>query len=471
MMFARDGHRRQVATDSNNWGPRFGFAYHALPKTVVRGAYGILYSPSVMQASGTSGSGGVEGFQSTSNMNVSFDNGRTIAAFLKNPFPSGYNLPLGSAAGPISGPSTDLGLSIGDSFFNDSQNPMVQQWNFNIQQEVKGGWIVDVGYLGSKGQHLVDGESNMTWDQLPASALALGSKLTQSVPNPFYGIITNTTSVLSQPNVLQRYLLAPYPQYTGVNAFRKPQANSSYHSFTASAEHRYSKGIVALISFTGGKLIDDASQVVTFLGAAGNKQDFYCRKCEKSVSAQDVSRRLVASVNYELPFGKGKSYLTTMPKALDFVLGGWQMNGIMTFQKGLPIAISNGGNNTNIGSPGQRPNTNGTNPAKSGAIADRLNAYFDPTAFSAAPIYTFGNLGRFVSNLRGPGQHNLDFSMFKSFRFRERASVTFRAEAFSLTNSPTWNGPGTTVTSPGTFGVITSANGQRQVQLALKLNY
>jgi hypothetical protein len=471
MMFTRPGHRRQVDTDKNNFGPRFGFAYHVLPKTVVRGAYGILYSPSVTQASGTSGSGGVEGFQSTSNMNVSFDNGRTVAAFLKNPFPAGYNLPLGSVVGPISGPSTDLGLSIGDSFFNDSQNPLVQQWNFNIQQEVKGGWIVDVGYLGSKGQHLVDGESNMSWDQLPASALALGSKLTQSVPNPFLGIITNTTSVLSQPNVLQRYLLAPYPQYTGVNAFRKPQANSIYHSFTLSAEHRYSHGIVALVSFTGGKLIDDASQVVTFLGAAGNKQDFYCRKCEKSVSAQDVSKRLVTSVNYELPFGKGKTYFNSMPRAVDFVLGGWQMNGIMTFQKGLPIAISNGGNNTNIGSPGQRPNTNGTNAAKSGAIADRLNSYFDQTAFSAAPIYTFGNLGRFVSNLRGPGQHNLDFSLFKSFRFREKATVVVRAEAFNFTNSPTWNGPGTTVTSPGTFGVITSANGQRQVQLAMKLNF
>ena len=471
MMFTSPSHRHQVPTDTNNWGPRFGFAYHAFEKTVVRGAYGILYSPSVMQASGTSGSGGVEGFQSTSNMNVSFDNGRTVAAFLKNPFPTGYNLPLGSAPGPISGASTDLGLSIGDSFFNDSQNPMVQQWNFNIQQEVKGGWIVDLGYLGSKGQHLVDGESNMSFDQLPASFLALGPKLTQSVTNPFYGVITNPTSVLSQPTVLQRYLLAPYPQYTGVNAFRKPQANSIYHSFTASAEHRYSKGITALISFTGGKLLDDASQVVTFLGAAGTKQDFYCRKCEKSISAQDVSQRLVASVSYDLPFGKGRSYLNALPKPVDFILGGWEMNGIMTFQKGLPLAISNGSNNTNIGSPGQRPNDNGQNPAKSGAIADRLNAYFDTSVFSAAPIYTFGNVGRFVPNLRGPGTHNLDFSLFKSFKYRERATIVVRAEAFNFTNSPTWNAPGTTVTSPGSFGVITGASGQRQVQLALKLSY
>ena len=211
--------------------------------------------------------------------------------------------------------------------------------------------------------------------------------------------------------------------------------------------------------------------MVTFLGAAGTKQDFYCRKCEKSISAQDVSQRLVASVSYDLPFGKGRSYLNALPKPVDFILGGWEMNGIMTFQKGLPLAISNGSNNTNIGSPGQRPNDNGQNPAKSGAIADRLNAYFDTSVFSAAPIYTFGNVGRFVPNLRGPGTHNLDFSLFKSFKYRERATIVVRAEAFNFTNSPTWNAPGTTVTSPGSFGVITGASGQRQVQLALKLSY
>lgn len=475
MMFTSNDHRHQTPTDMNNWGPRIGVAYHPFEKTVFRAAYGILYSPSVMQASGTSGSGGVEGFQTTSNMNVSFDNGRTIAAYLRNPFPSGYNLPLGATPGPTSGPATDLGLSIGDSFFNDYRNPVVQQWNFNIQQQIIGGWVIEPGYLGSKGQHLIDGESSMTYNQLPASFMALGNQLTQSVPNPFYGIITNPTSLYSQPTILYRYLLQPYPHYTGVNAFRKPQANSIYHSFTLSAEKRYSHGLQTLISFTASKLLDDASQVVTFLGQAGTKQDFYNRAAEKSISAQDVSKRLVISAVYELPFGRNKAFLNGIPRALDFAIGGWQLNGIATFSKGLPIAISNGGNNTNIGSPGQRPNNNGKSAAKSGPIAERLNAYFDPTVFSQAPNFTFGNLGRFLPDVRAPGLHNLDASLFKNFRATERATIQFRAEAFNFTNSPTWGVPGNNVTQPGSFGVITGTStavaSQRQIQLALKLNY
>ena len=466
--------RHQTPTDTNNFGPRFGFAYHALPKTVIRGAYAILYSPSVMQAAGTSGSSGTEGFESSSPMNVTIDNGKTFLTNLSNPFPA-FNLPPGSTPSPIGGPSTQLGLGISSGLFIDYQNPMIQQWNFNIQQEVKGSWIVQAGYLGSKGQHLIDGESNMPITQLRASALALGAGLTQQVANPFFGVIANPTSTLgTSPTVQARQLLSPYPQYSGISAFRKPQANSNYHSMILSAEKRFSKGFGLLFSFTGSKLIDDASQVVTFLGAAGNKQDFYNRKGEKSVSAQDQSRRMVISSNWELPFGKGRRWMSGAPGAVNAVLGGWQLNGIATFAKGLPIAIGNGGNNTNINSPGQRPNNNGTSGAKTGAIADRVSAanpYFDTTVFSAAPIYTFGNLGRFVADIRGPGTHNLDASIHKNFTFVERYNVQLRGEAFNFTNSPTWGGPNTTVTAVGQFGTITSASGQRQVQVALKLGF
>ncbi len=467
MNFVTADNRRQTPTDMNNWGPRIGFAYNIFPKTVLRGAYGILYSPSVMQAAGTSGSAGTEGFQSTTNMNVSYDNGRTIAAYLRNPFPTGYNLPIGTAGGP----STDLGVGVGDSFFVDYQNPMVQQWNFNIQQELKGSWLVTIGYLGSKGNHLIDGEGNLTYDQLPASYFALGSALTQNVANPFYGLINNPNSIYAQPTIQARYLLAPYPEYTSVNGFRKPQANSIYHSFTISAEHRYSHGFQTLISFTGGKLIDDSSQVVNYLGAAGAKQDFYNRKAERSVSAQDVSRRLVVSAIYEVPFGRGRAYMAHAPGFVDAIFGGWQLNGIATFSGGLPLQISNGGNNTNIGASGQRPNNNGTSAAKSGAIADRLLSYFNQSVFSQAPNYTFGNVGRFLPDVRGPGIHGLDASLFKNFHPRERLTLQFRAEAFNFTNSPTWSSPGTNVTDLSTFGIITTASGQRQIQLAIKLNF
>ncbi len=476
MMFVGPGSkygRHQVPTDLNNFGPRVGFAYNFLPKTVFRGAYGILYSGSVLQAAGTSGSSGTEGFQSNSPFNATFDSGRTfISQFpLHNPFPDGYVFPRGATPGPFSGALTDIGGGVSDSYFNDYRNPVIQEWNTTLQQEFKG-WVFEAGYLGSKGQHLIDGESGgATLNQLPASAFALGTKLEDQLPNPFYGIITTPGSSLAQKTVTRRQLLTAFPQYTSVNAYRKPGANSNYESFTLSANKRFSKGLQAQISFTGGKLLDDASQTVSFLGAAGAKQDYYCKKCEKSVSTQDVSRRLVANFNYELPIGRGKPFLSALPKPVDFVVGGWQMNGILTFQKGIPLQISNGGNNAKINSNGQRPNNNGQSGEKSGPIADRLNAYFDPSVFSQAGNYTFGNTSRTSPNLRAPGTHNLDFSMFKSFRFRERLATQFRVEAYNLTNSPTWASPNVNVTQVGQFGTITSASGQRTLQMALKVNF
>ena len=471
--------RHQTPTDLNNWAPRVGFAYNIFRDTVIRGAYGILYAPSMLQAAGTSGSSGTEGFQSSTPLNTSFDNGLTFATTLSNPFPTGFITPVGRNPGPYSGPLTDIGAGIGDSFFIDYVNPVVQQWNFNIQQQVKGNWILQVGYLGSKGQHLPDGESSMTYNQLPASYFALGSALQAQVANPFYGVIKNPTSIYAQPTIQANYLLSAYPQYSGVSAFRKPQANSNYHSFIVSAEHRYKNGLTTLVSFTAAKLLDDASQVVTYIGQAGTKQDFYCRKCEKSVSSQDVPRRFVASATYEIPIGRGRKFFGGAPKVADFLIGGWQMNGIATFQKGIPMAITNGGNTTGLNSPGIRPTDNGQDPYRGGDIASRLDQYFVQSVFSQTPNYAFGNVGRFLPNVRQPGLHNLDFSLFKNFKPVERMTIQFRAEAFNLTNSMTWAAPGNNVAAPGTFGVVTSEqtngnivpNPNRTVQLGLKLYY
>jgi hypothetical protein len=470
MNFVSAGNRRQTPSDTNNWGPRFGFAFQIDSKTVLRGAYGILYSPSVLQASGTSGSSGTQGFTASTGVNTSFDGGVTPASRLNDPFPGGFNRPPGVAGGP----TTQLGLGIGDSFFNDFVNPIVQEWNATLQRDLGGAFLLELGYLANKGNHLIDGESNMTYNQLPASYFALGNQLlgANTTPNPFFGIITNPTSPLSQPRVAYSQLLRPFPHYTSVNAFRKPQGNSIYHAFTAGVTKRYSNGLNLQFSYTAGKLLDDVSQTVTFLGAAGTKQDFYNRRAERSISAQDVSQRMVISFNYELPFGKGRPFLNALPKAAEYVLGGWQINGITTFQTGIPLQISNGGNFTNLGSPGQRPNNNGKSAKKTGPIENRLNSYFDQTVFSQAGNFTFGNTSRTSPDLRGIGRRDFDFSIFKRFYFRERANVEVRAEAFNAFNHPYWNNPGTTVNAPGTFGIINTKSGdRRQIQLALRLQF
>jgi hypothetical protein len=474
MKFTSPDHPRQVPADLNNWGPRFGFAYKINPKTVFRGAYGILYGVSVIQAAGTSGSSGTEGFTGSSNFTASVDGGGVPFATMSNPFPLGLNLPLGAKDGPTSGAYTNIGGGIGSSFFNDWVTPMGQQWNGTLQRELPGQWIVEAGYLGSKWQHLNDGESNMTYNQLPASYLALGNQLLSSnrVPNPFYNILPNHPQTLfNQPLVNYSQLLRPFPQYTGVSAFRKPQGNSLYHSFTLGMTKRFSHGLSAQISLTAGKLIDDVSQTVTFLGAAGTKQDFYNRAAERSISAQDISRRLVISSDYELPFGRGKHFLGGIPRVADFAIGGWQVNGIIALQSGLPMAINNGQNVVNLGNPGQRATTNGKNPKLDGPIDQRLNKYFDTSVFSQTGNFTFGNVSRFVGNLRTPGTVNIDFSLFKTFRPIERVRVQFRAEAYNLANHPTWAAPGTTINDPANFGRVTSASGNRTVQLALKMYF
>jgi hypothetical protein len=473
-VFQTPDDRRQVATDMNNWGPRFGFAYQINSKTVFRAAYGILYSASSYTAAGTSGSSGTEGFQSNTALNVTNDNFQTIIPgwSLSNPFPSGYNLPLGAAGGA----GTDLGLAIGGGnggIFLDNQNPMIQEWNANLQRELPGGWVIEAGYMANKGNHLIDGESNMPLSQLPDSYLAQGAALNNLVTNPFYHVAgINTTSTLyTQPTVQAKQLLSAFPQYQGVTAFRIPQANSNFQSFTFEANKRLTHGLQMLVSFTGSKLLDDASQTVSFLGAAGAKQDYYNRAADKSVSSQDVPKRLVVSFNYDIPIGHHRTFLHDTPKPLDFIIGGWQINGIYTAQRAIPLAISNGNNNTGIGNPGQRPNNNGTSALKTGPIDQRLNAYFDTSVFSVAPNFTYGTSGRFSPDLRGPSLFNLDFSMFKHFKFRERLDAQLRLEAFNFFNHPTWGLPGTAVNSPGTFGVITTANGNRTMQVAMKVDF
>lgn len=316
MRFVDEKNRRQAPADLNNFGPRFGFAYKFLSKTVARGAYALMYSGSAMQAATHTGTSGMEGFNTLTPFVASLD-GRTSIAFLNNPFPNGFNLPLGATPGPSSGPSTQLGLFISEGFFIDTRNPVIQQWNLNLQRELPGNVVVEAGYLGSKGNHLIDGGGNMTYNQLPASNFALGNRLNDLVSNPFFGVITNPTSTLSQPIVTRAQLLRPYPQYTTLNAFRKPQANSIYHAFTLRMEKRYSDGLSLLLAYTAGKLIDDASNAVTFLGQAATKQDFYNRRAERSVSTQDISSRLVTSFNYNLPLGRGRKFMTDGPRAVD----------------------------------------------------------------------------------------------------------------------------------------------------------
>ncbi len=197
-----------------------------------------------------------------------------------------------------------MGLAVGNIWFPSNQSPVTQQWNATLQRELRGGWLVELGYLANKGNHLCDGET-LAYNQLPASYLLLCEKLNSQVANPFYGVITNPNSTLSRPTVVYRQLLSPFPRYITVNPAPPPFGNSLYHSFQARVERRFAKGVGVRVAYTGGKLIDDSGFASTLnAGGASTRQDVYIRRLDRAVSTQDVSSRLVISANAQLPFGR-----------------------------------------------------------------------------------------------------------------------------------------------------------------------
>jgi len=466
--------RRQTPTDMNNFGPRFGFAYNMTEKTVVRGAYGIYYSASPLQAAGHSGSSGMLGYNSQSDMIISVDSDRTPATTVDNPFPNGFNLPTGATLGAL----TRIGLGVGGGdggVFTDYRSPYIQQWNLNIQRELPGRIVTEIAYIGSKGTRLQDGETGQLLAQLPPSFLSQGTALRDQVDNPFFGIITNPSSGLRNQKVERRQLLRPFPQYNGVTGYRIPNGFSIYHGMTLKADKRFSNGVSFLAAYTWSKLIDDVSTTVGFLGQSSDgsnaKQNIYDRRADRSIGTQDISHRFVSSFVWDLPFGKGRKFGKDLHPAANWLLDGWQFNGIVTFQSGLPIIIRQGPNNLFLFSGSQRPTWNGKNPNLDGATEQKLANWFDTTAFSITPAFTLGNTPRVMPNLRADGTKNFDLSLFKNNYLREgKWNVQFRAEFFNAFNRPQFGAPGNQVDNTGSFGIVSGqANGPRQIQMAVKL--
>jgi hypothetical protein len=229
-----------------------------------------------------------------------------------------------------------------------------------------------------------------------------------------------------------------------------------------------------LFSYTAGKMIDNASSAVSFIGSiAGTHMDFYNWKNERSLSSFDVSQRAVISYVYELPFGKGKKFFNSLPRALDLMVKGWQANGITTFQTGLPIYITGITNNANIGNSSQRANNNGKSAFvdHGGQTTDqRMAKWFDPSVFSQPAAFTFGNLSRTLPDVRNPGTNITDLALFKNTYFgpEQRLNFQLRGEAFGAFNHFNLGGPATNITS-GTVATITSGSGTRVIQVAAKL--
>jgi outer membrane receptor protein involved in Fe transport len=437
--------------DRNNFAPRLGLAYRLGSKSVLRAGAGIFYGTEWGVGTGSTNFGST-GFSTTTNQLVSLD-GVTPISFLNNPFPNSLNQPSGSKLGP----ATALGQSI---IFSDLGDviPYSEQWNFNIQRELPGSVLLEVGYAGSHGLKLP--VSLTGYNQLPASALALGNSLRDQVPNPFFGQIAS--GVDSTPTVARAQLLRPYPQFDNMNAVNQTWASSIYHALEVKVEKRYAKGLAIMASYTRSKLID--YDIGAFAGetlGGGVIQDWSNLRTSRSISQVDQPNRFVLNTVYELP---GKSLHGIAGK----VLAGWEVGGILSLVSGSPIGITSATNNTFSQGGGQRPNWSGADPAVPGPTPDH---WINAAVFSNPPAYTFGNVSRILSGLRSAGVRQLDFSLHKKTMITEKLALQFRTEVFNLTNSPQF-APPNSVFGSSQFGVVSAqSNLPRIVQFGLKLTY
>jgi len=454
--------RTQFDPSWMNFGPRLGIAYRLDSRTAIRSGYGIFYSP---KQGTTSGQGfGAAGYELATSWVASVD-GVTPLNPISNPFPTGLLIPPSTQADIL-----QVGQSLNIHDRANKSNTYTQHWNFSVQRELPGNWLAEVGYAGNKGTRLPVGR---LFNQLDPRYQALGADLNRQVANPFYGLVA--TGSLSTPTIAQSQLLRPYPQYVSVGAGSTPaiaqnSASSSYHSILVRIEKRFSHGINLLVAYTGAKLIDNASGRI--FGINGNPppvQNNYDLRSERSVSEGDVARRLVVSHTIDLPFGKGRKFLSSSPAIVDFLAGGWSVSGSGSYSSGLPLALTSTGN-SGVGSGVLRPNSTGKSAEFSGDPQSRLNRYFDTMAFSVPDPFTFGNVARTLPDVRAPARVNYDMAIAKSFPIREPVSLLFRAEAFNLTNTPYFLSPGLGL-GTGAFGVVSSALGERQVQFSLKLQF
>ncbi|MEZ5404008.1 MAG: TonB-dependent receptor [Bryobacteraceae bacterium] len=438
----------------NKLSPRIGAAYALDSKTTLRGGYGLFWAPIPYGLQSTLG------YAQTTPVLASIDGNATPASVLSNPFPSGLLPIVGNSLGQLAG----VGQSI--SFIDQfHRSPRVHQYSFDIQRDF-GGITVLAGYVGTLSRNMVLGTGNININQLEPSNLALGSALLARVPNPYYA--SGGTGLVGATSITRAQSLLPFPQFDRVNLTFSDRNSGRYDSLVLKAQKRMSFGLSFVSTWTYSKNQDGSfGGPGNNLNGAGTIQNAYDTRAEYGLAVVDATHRLSSAFTYELPFGRGRKWLSAN-RALDLVAGGWSMNAISIYQSGFPLAITQQSNNNSaLGAGGQRPNATGASPAAAGSFASRLDGWINPAAFSQAPAYTFGNVSRSIG-LRGPGQASWDMSVFKTFTLLEGVKAQFRAEALNAFNTPLFRSPNSAFGNAN-FGRVTSqANFPRLIQLGVR---
>ena len=412
--------------DKNDFAPRLGIAWTVSPKWTVRAGAGIFYSAEVG--------------------NTRFDMARNLSGKLQTVGPT--NFPVVTLANFIlvdpgtgvvqpAGSIPQLSIPQGWTNAQNIRDSYTFQYLVNIQRELSKSTVLEVGYLGAQTRHLW-----AIYDSNQPILAADGSAPNTRAPNPEIGI----------------------------NMYTDSGGRGSYNSVSGKLTRRFATGLSALVGYTFSKSIDTMS-AWRGQGDAVVANDATCLfKCEKGLSSYDVPQRMVASLLYELPFGKGKQFGSGWGAIPNQILGGWQISTILTVQSGLVQNFSGARNSLTL-QDGARPNATGQPLKLDNPTTGR---WFNTAAVVIPPQGVVGNVGRDV--IRGPAQQYWDFAAHKSFRIRESHSLTFRFEGFNFANHPAFGRPaaavGSTTTLPANFGTITSLQvPMRQIQLGLKYSF
>lgn len=329
----------------------------------------------------------------------------------------------------------------------NQRTPYVQQFNFGIQRELAPNLLLDVAYVGNKGTKL-PGLRNI-----------------------------NAPAVITNLNGTQSAGPRPYPGFGDIQ-WMENRVASSYDSLQLRLEKRFSSGLSALASYTWGKTLSDGADHLSTspvgpgidVGVYSVPQDPNDLRAERGPTEFDIAHRLAISYIYELPWGRGRRWGQSWSRAVNLLVGNWQVSGIHVVQSGLPLTAILGGNTVlNLGSDrAARPNivTNPELPSSQRSV----ERWFNTDAFttlSPAPR-AFGNAG--VGIMRGPGLADFDFSIAKNINVDESRHFQFRTEMFNAFNHPSF-GPPDIRREATTFGQILTAGNGRIIQFALKLYF
>jgi hypothetical protein len=441
------GRRHPEETWWKGFAPRLGIAYSPNPRTVIRTGYGIFFTQAFYP--GWEGSIDTAGFTSTFSVDSTLG-GLQPAFTLSDGFPiSQFTLP------PFIDSSFRNGQDLQYKPFDANRRAYSQQWNLTIERQFGANNSLSVAYVGNKGTRLPSRVAALNALN-PQLLTTIGAGLTDEFPDEqtvLNGVSVPYSGWLSElgcsPSVAQALL--PYPQYcSSLTGLNENAGNSTYHSFQAKAERRFSQGLFLLGSYTLSKLIGSSDQTqsdaTTWSGAHGVISPFE-RQRNKALAIDDVPQTLSLAMVYELPVGRGKRFLSQGGIA-DKILGGWQVSTVFRATSGIPFFFRN----SNCDIPGEFrvaciPATSGDPFAQSLDSFDPNSPLFNPGAFEgtgrfAGPDNILGNAddtfnygsGPRISNHRGFGFHNQNFGLIKNTQITEKVRFQIRAEFFNMWN-------------------------------------